>query len=167
NAIIQTQGKSTGVPDLYYYDVSYDQFNYISRKTITDTFDMLQGFVFIVSKPKKYKSDALYPELFSKGNTNSIESSTVYAFAVYNNNQLSTSYNDYPFSTFIDNNSFTHNEFKTVHRGGYEELWYKANADRVIVIARQDRFFVEAITLFAYLFCSFLFITILDRKSVV
>ena len=37
NAIIQTQGKPTGIPDLFYYDVSYDRFNYISKKEITDT----------------------------------------------------------------------------------------------------------------------------------
>lgn len=160
NAIIQTQGKPTDIPDLFYYDISYDRFNYISKKEITDTSGLVQGYIFIISKPKRYKSDALYPELFSKGNNNSIESSPVYAFAVYNNNQLGTSYNDYPFTTEIDNNDFTYNEFRTVQKNGYEELWYKANADKVIVIVRQDRFFIESITLFAYLFCSFLLIAI-------
>ncbi len=33
--------------------------------------------------------------------------------------------------------------------------------DKVIVIARQDNFFIESITLFAYLFCSFLMITVI------
>ena len=160
NAIIQTQGQPTDIPDLYYYDISYDRFNYISKKEVTDSSGLRQGYVFIISKPKRYKSDALYPELFSKGNSNSIESSPVYAFAVYNNNKLTSSYNDYPFTTDIDNNDFTYNEFRIVKRNGYEELWYKANADKVIVIARQDRFFVESITLFAYLFCSFLLIAI-------
>ncbi|MEO9003224.1 MAG: HAMP domain-containing sensor histidine kinase [Ginsengibacter sp.] len=160
NAIIQTQGKATDIPDLFYYDISYDRFNYISKKEITDTSGAVQGYVFIISKPKRYKNDALYPELFSKGNNNSIESSPVYAFAVYNHSQLSTSYNDYPFTTDIDDNDFTYNEFRTVQNNGYEELWYKANADKVIVIARQERFFIESITLFAYLFCSFLLIAI-------
>ncbi len=161
NTIVQTQGKPTGIPNLYYYDVSYDRFNYISKKTITDTSGILKGYIFIVSKPKKYKSDALYPELFSKGNSNSIESSSVYAFAVYKKNQLSNSYNDYPFPTTIDSTQFTYNEFRTVHNNGYDELWLRANADKVIVIARQDNFFIESITLFAYLFCSFLLITVL------
>jgi signal transduction histidine kinase len=160
NAIIQTQGKPTTIPDLFLYDISYDRFNYISRKTIKNSSDDTLGSIFIISKPKRYKNDALYPELFSKGNGNSIESSPVYAFAVYNNNQLSTSYNDYPFTTEIDNSNFTYNEFKTVQKNGYEELWYKANGDKVIVIARQDRFFIESVTLFAYLFCSFLLIAI-------
>ncbi|MDQ2719498.1 MAG: HAMP domain-containing histidine kinase [Bacteroidota bacterium] len=160
NAIVQTQGKPTGTPDLFYYDISYDRFNYISRKVIADSLGNKKGYFFIISKPKNYKSDALYPELFSKGNINSIESSPVYAFAVYNHNQLSTSYNDYPFTTNIENNTFDYNEFRTVQRNGYEELWYKANADKVIVIARQNKFFIESITLFAYLFCSFLLVTL-------
>ena len=161
NAIIQTQGKPTAIPDLYYYDISYDRFNYISKKEIADSGGNKEGYIFIVSTPKKYKSDALYPELFSKGNTNSIESSSVYAFAIYNGNQLSSSNNDYPFPTTIDPGSFTYNEFRTVNRNGYEELWYRANEDKVIVIARQDDFFIESITLFAWLFCSFLVITVL------
>ncbi len=161
NTIVQTQGKPTGIPGLYYYDVSYDRFNYISKKEIADTLGRRLGYIFIVSKPKKFKSDALYPELFSKGNGNSIESSSVYAFAVYNNRQLNTSNNDYPFPTTIDPTSFTYNEFRTVNRNGYEELWYRANENKVIVIARQDNFFIESITLFAYLFCSFLVITII------
>lgn len=161
NTIIQTQGKSTSIPNLYYYDVSYDHFKYISKKTITDTTGNTLGYVFILSNPKKYKSDALYPELFSKGNTNSIESSSIYSFAIYNKNQLSSSYNDFSFPTSIDSSQFAYNEFRTVDNNGYEELWFKANADKVIAIARKDNFFIESITLFAYLFCSFLLITLI------
>ncbi|MEO8110367.1 MAG: HAMP domain-containing sensor histidine kinase [Ginsengibacter sp.] len=161
NTIVETQGRPTEIPGLYYYDVSYDRFNYISKKIVTDTSGAAEGYIFIVSKPKRYKSDALYPELFSKGNANSIESSSVYAFAVYKKNQLGSSYNDYPFPTAIDSSQFTYNEFRIVHNNGYEELWYRANADKIIVIARQDNFFIESITLFAYLFCSFLLITVI------
>ena len=160
NTIISTQGKATGFPDLYYYDVSYDRFSYISKKDIIDTAGKNKGYIFIVSTPKKYKTDALYPELFSKGSGTSLESSTVYAFAIYVKNKLSTSYNDYPFSTIIDNNALSYNEFRTINKNGYEELWYRANGDKVIVITRQDRFYVESLTLFAYLFCSFLLITV-------
>ncbi|MEO6290351.1 MAG: hypothetical protein ABIO76_10535, partial [Ginsengibacter sp.] len=160
NTIVLTQGMATKYKDLYYYDVSYDRFNYISKKIITDTSGVEQGYIFILSKPKKYKSDALYPELFSKSNPNSIESSSVYAFAVYKKNRLGNSYNDYSFPTSIDSTQFTYNEFRIVHKGDYEELWYRADADKVVAIARQDNFFIESITLFAYLFCSFLLVTV-------
>lgn len=161
NAIIQTQGKPTEKPGLYYYDISYDRFNYISKREITDSSGKPKGYIFIISTPKKYKSDALYPELFSKGNTNSIESSSIYSDAIYNKGQLISSNNDYPFPTSIDSSSFTYNEFRLVNRNGFEELWYRANSDKVIVIARQDNLFIESITLFAYLFCSFLLVTLI------
>ncbi len=156
NTVIETQAKSTGTPGLYYYDVSYDRFNYISKKEVIDTSGNARGFVFILSNPKKYKIDALYPELFSRGNANSIENSTLYAFAVYNKNQLANSHNDYPFPTQITPGKFLNNEFYSTKRNGYDELWYRANEDKVIVITKPDSFFIESITLFAWLFCSFL-----------
>lgn len=160
NAIIQTQGRPTDVPDLYYYDVSYSNFNYITRKTIIDPDGVKEGYIFIVAKPKQFRNEALYPELFSRGNKNALESSSEYAFAIYNKGTLATSYNDYPFSTQISERAFTHNGFKTYHKKGYEELWYRPQPGTVIIITRQDRFILESITLFAYLFCSFLLITL-------
>ncbi len=163
NAIVETQAKSTSTPGLYYYDVSYERFNYIVRKQVTDSSGNTKGFVFILSNPKKYKSDVLYPELFSKGNINSIENSSLYAFAVYNKNRLINSHNDYPFPTKIKAAKLSNGEFWTKKNNGYDELWYRADGDKVIVITKPDSFFIESITLFAYLFCSFLFLTALLR----
>jgi signal transduction histidine kinase len=161
NAVIQTQAKPTPFPNLFYYDVSYDRFNYISKKLVTDAGGRLQGFMFILSRPKKYKSDALYPELFSKGTKNSIESSPMYSFAVYNEDHLSSSFNDYPFPTIIKNPGLTNNEFKSKKSNGYDELWYNAGQNKIIVIAKPDSFFMELLTLFSYLFFSFLVLTVL------
>jgi len=160
NAIIQTQGRPTDVPDLFYFDVSYSNFNYITRKTITDPDGVKEGYIFIVAKPKQFKNETLYPELFSRGNKNALESSSEYAFAIYNNGKLATSYNDYPFSTQISEDIFTHNGFKTFHKNGYEELWYRPQPRKIIIITRQDKFLLESMTLFAYLFCSFLLMTL-------
>ena len=161
NAVLETQAKPTAYIDLFYYDVSYDRFNYISKKKIIDKDGMLQGFAFIVSTPKNYKSDALYPELFSKGTVNSIENSSMYSFAVYNKNHLSNSYNNYPFPTVISNVPLANNEFVTKSNGGNDELWYNAGDNKIIIIAKSDNFLMESITLFAYLFFSFLVITAL------
>ena len=159
NAVLETQAKPTAYPGLYYYDVSYDRFYYIIKKQVTDTAGMPQGFAFIISSPKNYKTDALYPELFSKGTANSIESSSMYSYAVYNKNHLYNSYNNYPFPTIISNMRLTNNEFITKRNDGYDELWYNAGDDKIIVIAKSDSFLMESITLFAYLFFSFLVIT--------
>lgn len=159
NTILKTQTKPTNVPDLYYYDESYDRFSYISKKTLTDTSNKVLGYVFILASPKKFKSDALYPELFSRGHNNSIESSSLYAFAVYNNWKLVTSHNDYPFATSLDKRTFPRRQFFIVPKDDHTELWYYAGADKLIVITKKNSLSIESATLFSYLFCGFLFLT--------
>ncbi|MES2431635.1 MAG: HAMP domain-containing sensor histidine kinase [Bacteroidota bacterium] len=157
--ILNTQGKPTGISDLYYYDVSYDRFSYISKKDITDTSGRLLGYVFILASPKKYKTDALYPELFLKGYSNSIENSPIYSYAVYNKLQLVTNHNDYAYPWQLDPSMVPSREFVNVRKEGFDELWYKAGPDKIVIISKQDDFFIESITLFSYLFCAFLFVT--------
>lgn len=162
NTVIETQARPTSIAGLYYYDVAFDRFNYISKKEVIKDSTLL-GYVFIVSRPKQYKSDALYPELFSKGNANAIESSPLYAFAIYNHNLLSSSYNDYSFPTELGKIPLPSSGFWERYIKGYHELWYKASPDKVVVITKQDAFFIESITLFAYLFCLFLLISVIFR----
>ena len=157
--ILNTQGKPTAIPDLYFYDVSYDRFNYISKKNILDSAEKLLGYIFILATPKRYKIDALYPELFLKGYEKSIENSQVYSFAVYNKLKLVSSHNDYAFPLQLTPAQVPKTEFNSVGQKGHDELWYKAGADKVVIIAKRDNFFIEAITLFSYLFCAFLLVT--------
>ncbi|MEO6718744.1 MAG: HAMP domain-containing sensor histidine kinase [Ferruginibacter sp.] len=159
NTILKTQGKPTGIEDLFYYDVSYDRFNYISKKDISDSAGKVLGYIFILASPKRYKIDALYPELFLKGYNNSIENSQVYSYAVYNKLKLVTSHNDYSFPLQLTPAQLPMTDFRTIHKKGYDELWYKAGPDKAVIIAKQDNFFIEATTLFSYLFCSFLLVT--------
>ena len=159
STILNTEGKVTNIPDLYYYDVSYDRFTYISKKDISDSAGKLLGYVFILASPKKYKTDALYPELFLKGYNKSIENSPVYSYAVYNKLQMVISHNDYAFPWQMSSAQLPKVDFETRKKEGYDELWYKAGADKVVIIAKKDNFFIETITLFSYLFCAFLFVT--------
>ena len=159
--VLNSEAKPTAVPDLYYYDVSYDKFTYISKKQITDTAGNTIGYVFILASPKKYKTDALYPELFLKGYNNSIENSPVYSYAVYNKMRLVNSHNEYAFSWQLLPGQLSNEEFSTERRNGYDELWYRAGSDKVVIIVKHDNLFIESITLFSYLFCSFLFVTAL------
>lgn len=159
STIFKTEGKATAITDLYYYDVSYDKFSYISKKDISDSSGKLLGYVFILASPKRYKTDALYPELFLKGYNNSIENSSIYSFAVYNKLKLVTSHNDYAFPSYLRPNQVPVTDFESHTKSGYDELWYKAAADKVVIIAKQQNLFIESITLFSYLFCAFLFVT--------
>ncbi len=159
NTILNTQGRPTGIADLYYYDESYDKFSYISRKNIIDTSGKLLGYIFILARSKKYKSDAPYPELFSRGGENAIENSSVYAFAVYNNLKLISNHNDYAFATSVTKQQIPKEEFELHSKNSFDELWYRAGPENVVIIAKQDNFLIESITLFSYLFCAFLLVT--------
>lgn len=159
NMILNTQAKPTGVNDLFYYDESYDRFSYISRKDVLDTGGKPQGYVFILANPKKNKPEALYIELFSKGHNNDIENSSEYAFALYNNLQLVDNHNDYAFPTRLTEDQVPKNEYEQVKKNDYDELWYKAGPGDVVIIVKQNNFLIESITLFSYLFCSFLLVT--------
>lgn len=157
--ILNTQGKPTSVPDLFYYDVSYDKFNYLCKRIISDSAGKPLGFIFILATPKRYKVDALYPELFLKGYNNSIENSHIYSYAVYNNLKLVTSHNDFAFPLQLTYDQLPKTDFKTIRRKGYDELWYRAGPDKAVIIAKPDNLFIEATTLFSYLFCAFLLVT--------
>ena len=157
--ILKTQGKPTAIDGLYYYDVAYDRFTYISKRDIIDSANKLLGYVFILATPKKYKTDALYPELFLRGYNNSIENSLIYSYAIYNKLQLVSNHNDYAFPWRLTPDQVPKTDFETFRKKGYYELWYKAGKDKVVVMAKEDNFFIESITLFSYLFCAFLFVT--------
>ena len=43
----------------------------------------------------------------------------------------------------------------------YDELWYRVNSNKVVVIAKKQDSLIESITLFSYLFCAFLFLVAL------
>jgi two-component system, NtrC family, nitrogen regulation sensor histidine kinase NtrY len=159
NTVLNTEARPTGITDLYYYDESYDRFSYISKKKVTDANDSLLGYVFILANPKKNKSETLYPELFSKGHDNAIENSSTYSFATYNNLQLASSHNDYPFPTRITPDQVPKEDFEYINRKDYDELWYKSGPQKVVVIVKENNLAVESITLFSYLFCSFLLVT--------
>ncbi len=156
NIVLKTQAKPTNLPDLFYYDESYDRFSYISRKTVTNFSGDTLGYVFVLANPKKFKTDALNLELFSHGKSSAIENSPVYAFAVYNNLKMVNSHNDYPFATSLTATELPTKEFKLISKKGSDELWYKAGPQKIVIIAKRNNLLLESITLFSYLFCAFL-----------
>ncbi len=160
NTILTTQSKSTSVAGLFYYDKAYDMISYISKKTLRDRNGNLVGYLFILVSPKKQAMDALAPTLFSNLNNNSIDNSSMYRYAIYNNWKLVTSHNDYPFPSVIRKKDFP-GEQKFVRNGNFSELWYYAGADKMVVLVKENSLSIESITLFSYFFCSFLILTAL------
>jgi signal transduction histidine kinase len=156
NTIYAVQGRNTGIPDMHYHETSFDQFTYITRRIIRDTTEFV-GTVFIISTPKLYgNSDALYPELFRQLGRKDVENSPIYSHAIYNNKLLISSSSKYPFQITLTNEQVPKSEFEQRTMNGFDEMWYKANTRKIIVIAKKQDSLIESITLFSYLFCAFL-----------
>ena len=166
NTIFQIQGKKTAIPGMRYYEQSFDKFGYIFKREANVGRKKL-GTIFVQADPKRYKNEALTPELFRQNNVMLPEQySVVYSYAIYDSDRnLIQNYNDYAFPTHLANWLIPTNEFERRRNGGFEELWYRPSSDKVVIIARKRNSFIEAITLFAYLFSTFLFLLAFYRIS--
>ncbi len=159
NNIVNLQSHPTGTPDLYYYETSFDKYTYITERIVKDTADNKLGYFFLISNPKKYSSDALLPEFFKQYKGNDPENSPIYSYAVYSQKKLIALSDKYPFATKLNDKDIPGNrEFERKTRGDYDELWYRAGNEKVVVMARKEDTLIESITLFSYIFCSFLFL---------
>ncbi|MBX3254578.1 MAG: HAMP domain-containing histidine kinase [Chitinophagaceae bacterium] len=159
NTIYSVQGKVTKIPGLRYYETAFDKFSYVYQKEIKDSSNNTRAYFFMLANPKRYRSEALYPELFKQAEDYSFEYAPDYAYAIYDNGVLLVYVNDYSFPTALTTANIPRQEFEEKKVNGYSELWYK-NGSKVIVITRRSNFIMEAITLFAYLFCSFLLLMV-------
>jgi signal transduction histidine kinase len=158
HTIIHGQGKHTAVDSfLYTYQNADDKLSYLYERTIKKA-DSTLGYFYIVVKPKRYKSEALYPELFKQVQDLSIDLAMDYAYAVYNNGKLISRYNDYDFQLQLNKKDVPLFGSRIDNKNGYSELWYKASNGKVIMIVKKNTLFLEAATLFAYLFGIFLIV---------
>ncbi|HET9277439.1 MAG TPA: hypothetical protein VFN95_04620, partial [Flavitalea sp.] len=158
NTIYDIQGKGTSLVDLRYFEKAFDKVSFISRKEIIDSVGMNMGYLFIVSEPRNYKMEALVPKLFKQSRELLPEYAPNYSYGIYKNSELTQYYNDYPFPTHLDVDIVPKGKYYTKRTDDYEELWYRHSGEKVVVIIKKDNSFIEAITLFAYLFSTFLFL---------
>ncbi len=163
NTIFRIQGKETSISGLRYFEKSFDKFSYIFKKDVTDSSGNLVGYFYVLSEPKRYKSEALIPELFKQTKELVPEYSLAYSYGIYDNLDLVDYYNDYPFPTHLNPDEIPKREFETRQNRSFEELWYRHSVDKVVIIVKKDNSFIEAITLFSYLFSSFLLLLAIYR----
>lgn len=166
NTIFQIQGKKTAIPGMRFYEQSFDRFSYIFKREARIGKQKL-GSLFVLADPRRNKNEALTPELFRQNSVLLPEQySSVYSYAIYDSTRnLIQNYNDYAFPTHLANWLIPTNEFERRRNESFEELWYRPSSDKVVIIARKRNSFIEAITLFAYLFSTFLFLLAFYRVS--
>jgi two-component system, NtrC family, nitrogen regulation sensor histidine kinase NtrY len=160
NTIFNVEAKPSGTEGLSYYERSFDKFNYITRKEITDTSDEKAGTFFIISNLRNYSRDALFPELFRQYKEMDPENSPIYSNAIYLDGRLISPPGNYPFPIFLTPEQVNKEEFEMKRNGDYDELWYQSAKNKMVVIARKKETIIEAITLFSYVFCSLLFLVV-------
>ncbi len=155
--IVLNQARPTVIPGLYSYDNTGEGFSYLYQKEVKDQKNTL-GYIFVIAKSKRYKSEALYPELFNQAQDLSSDLNTNYAYAIYNKGVLINYFNTYSFPSRLNKKDVP--EFEYTYRvvGDYSELWYNSGDDKQVLLVKRNTWLVESLTLFAYLFCSFLFI---------
>lgn len=155
--IVLNQSTGTDVPNLFTYENSFEGFNYIYQVTVERNSSPI-GYLFIIMNSKRYKSEALYPELFNQSQDVIADLNNNYAYAIYNRGRIINHFNNYNFPTQLSSSTLPQFEFIYKMEGDFSELWFNAGNDRQVVVVKRNTWVIEAITLFAYLFCSFLLI---------
>ncbi|HEY2721652.1 MAG TPA: hypothetical protein VGI82_08005, partial [Chitinophagaceae bacterium] len=160
NNIISVQSRQSETVDgLYSFLSSYNKITYITKRVVTDPHSgKLIGAVFIVSTPKTTTASALEATLIKEPNDNDPKESPIYSYAIYKDGSLIESSSKYPFATSLTNDQIPKQEVEKKKNEDYDELWYRDSIGKVIVLARKGDSIIEAITLFSFIFCSFLFL---------
>lgn len=156
NTIITRQSTPTDLPDLYFYETDYDRFAYITYRQINSVDGKRIGTVCVISQPRKFSYVSLSPELFRQYKDWEFSNSTVYNYAIYSHKLLVASSKKYPFTSTLVNSQIPKYKYELREQDGYSELWYRADKNKVIVMTRKKEFVLETITLFSYIFCTFL-----------
>ncbi|MDP1811888.1 MAG: ATP-binding protein [Sediminibacterium sp.] len=158
--ILLNQAKPTGIPGLFSYENPVEGFSYLYQKEIKEQ-DHILGYLFVTVKSKRYKSEALYPELFNQVQDIASDLNTNYAYAVYNNGRIINHFNTYGFPSVLSKDQIPAFEFSQKLVGNYSELWFNSGNNKQVVVVKRNTWLMESVTLFAYFFCSFLIIILL------
>lgn len=152
--------------DLYYYEPSFNDYNYIGKKEFHNPIDNTgTGWLVYVLKPKIFSQERLYPELLVEGDLydRSRESQANYSYAIYDKGVLVSHYSDYPFPIRLYPGDVPPGELTIKNVDRHSEMIYRASPEKVVFVVKQSRTFVEFITLFAYMFCLFLLIIVMYK----
>ena len=178
--IIDIKAKKTSFPDLYFFTNTDNKYAFIFKRTVTDPSGAELGHVFILSDPAS-ENMVLEAEIFRSSAQDNLLTPQHYSYGIYINDTLNSvsAYSKYPFQTLLKASDRPIETVKKRTINGYTELWYKAKNytrntivvvtkdnkmvlvarnDKIIVIARKKADLLEAITLFSYIFCVFLFL---------
>lgn len=153
--------------DLYYNERGVNDFSYIGRKDFyrSDGGQEKTGYLVYELTPAVVNTQRLYPELLVDGDIYDPEkeSSVPYSYAIYDKGELVINNNDYAFPVKIYESDVPKEDVSERTVKGYSQLIYVASKNKVVIVVKENRSFMEFITLFAYMFCLFLLIIVFYR----
>jgi signal transduction histidine kinase len=150
--------------ELYYNERSFNDYSYIGRKDFYVN-GLPSGYLIYELTPAVVNTQRLYPELLVDGDIYDPEkeSSVAYSYAIYDQGQLVSNNNDFAFPVQLYASDIPREEITIRSERGFSRLIYKASKEKVVIVVKENRSFVEFITLFAYMFCLFLLIIAIYR----
>ncbi len=151
--------KSNTISGLYFLEDKTTGFSYIYQTDVVSKDSGLLGHIVIMARPKTFKRDAIYPELFSQANDMEADIAGS-SFAIYRARHLINYSNDYAFADSLLPSQVPILQFEERSNKDYNELWYKSSNGKVIILVSNNTAFVEFLTLFAALFCIIIFLII-------
>lgn len=160
-SIINRNKKSADGSSLYSFEIRKDRYGFVYEKEMRHN-GKLYGYFYILAKPRTFKTEGLYPELFKTSVTASVSDNSNYAYAIYNRFQLIKNANSFSFPQYISKADLPRYDVVAWKvKDGFEQLWYKAPDGKVVVVVKNHSMFIETLTLFAYVFLCFLILTLI------
>ncbi len=150
--------------DLYYNERSFNDYSYIGNKVFRKDSIIIGSLVYELT-PAVVNPQKLYPELLIDGELSDPEkeSSTAYSYAIYDKGILVSNNNDFPFPIKLYASDIPSADVSEETVNHHSVLVYKASKDKVVMVVKESRSFIEFITLFAWMFCLFLLIIVIYK----
>lgn len=154
NTIYTMNAEKTSVNGMRYFSTDMSSFSYIFKRPVTDTSNRTLAVFYMLSTPREFREETLYPELIRSAGESGADGFSGYSYAVYDSLRLRMNRNEFPFPLTLERKDIPVEEFEHRQEGDYDVLWLRAGSDKLVLVARKRNVMLEAITLFAYIFCA-------------
>lgn len=149
----KTDAVITNSAYLFYRESILNRHYYISYLSVyNDTVNNFIGYVFIGLDQKKATTETVYPELLQPTTNKALQGDYDYSYAMYIGGKLVTQTNDYAFPVRLKYDTLKEQQYVFDSKGEYSTLYDKIADKRTVVVVHHHSQWMEAGTLFSYLF---------------
>ncbi len=166
DSLLAVKGEPVNNGILFFLKGSYARQHYVGRLPVALKDDKI-GFLILDMRAKYYSEKNSFPALLLEGNLTAKNSYDGYAYAVYQDRQLTAQFGDFPFKNVDDLFLYQKSE-KYLKYKGYEHLVAQPEPGTNIVLSRKTDIFYKPVTIFSYAFAAltFFILTMYVRRSI-